>query len=89
MKKKKGFDLRDICGEKVIIATGIENVDFSNIITLNGTAAYLWEALQADDEITAETLADLLCSEYEVSRETALADATQVIDQWAECGIIA
>lgn len=89
MKKKKGFDLRDICGEKVIIATGIENVDFSNIITLNESAAYLWQALSADDEITAEALADLLCAEYEVPRETALADAADVIASWADCGIIA
>ena len=35
MKIKKGFELRDICGEKVIMATGIENVDFNQMIALN------------------------------------------------------
>ena len=28
MKINKGFQLRDICGEKVIIAEGLENMNF-------------------------------------------------------------
>ena len=39
MKIKKGFELRDICGEKVIIASGIENIDFNKMISLNESAA--------------------------------------------------
>ena len=39
MKIKKGFELRNVCGEHVVIATGIENVDFSKMITLNESAA--------------------------------------------------
>ena len=45
MKLKSGFELRDVCGEKVVIAQGIENVDFSKLITLNESAAYLWTAV--------------------------------------------
>ena len=43
MKAKKGFKLRDVCGEKIIVAEGKENIDFSNIISMNESAAYLWE----------------------------------------------
>ena len=43
MKLKKGFALHDVCGEKVLIAEGIENVNFSKMINLNPTAAFLWE----------------------------------------------
>ena len=32
MKAKKGFKLRQICGENIIVADGIENIDFSSII---------------------------------------------------------
>ena len=39
MRIKKGFELRDVCGEKVVIASGIENVDFSQMIALNESAA--------------------------------------------------
>ena len=67
MKIKTGFELRDVCGEKVIIATGIENIDFSRMISLNESAAFLWENIQ-DKEFDAETLAELLLQEYEIFR---------------------
>ena len=43
MKAKTGFHLRNICGENVIVAEGIENIDFSKIISMNESAAYLWQ----------------------------------------------
>ena len=87
MKKKPGFEMRDVCGEKVIIATGIENVDFCKMIALNESAAYLWESLN-DKDFDTQILADLLCSEYEVDSTTALADAKKVAESWLECGIV-
>ncbi len=87
MKIKKGFELRDICGEKVIIATGIENVDFNRMISLNETAAFLWQAAEGKD-FTAETFADLLCGEYEVGHDQALADSQAIILEWEKQGII-
>lgn len=87
MKTKQGFELRDICGEKVIIATGIENVDFSKMISLNESAAYLWENI-AGKEFTAENLAQLLCQEYDIDFSTAMADATHIVEEWKRCGII-
>lgn len=87
MKKKPGFELRDVCGEKVIIATGIENLDFSQMITLNESAAYLWETV-GEKAFDAPTLAALLCEEYEVDASTAEADAEKLIADWAKKGII-
>lgn len=86
-KKKKGFELREVCGEHVIMAYGLENIDFSKIISLNGTAAYLWDAV-GDGEFTADTLADLLCREYEVEHDRALADSRVVLTQWDEAGLL-
>lgn len=87
MKLKKGFELRDICGEKVIIATGIENVDFNQMIALNETAAELWKAVEGID-FDANTLAQLLCSDYEVSEKQALADSQALINDWKQQGIV-
>lgn len=87
MKIKTGFELRDVCGEKVIIATGIENIDFSRMISLNESAAFLWENIQ-DKEFDAETLAALLLQEYEVDKADALADSKKLLNEWLECGII-
>ena len=42
MRIKDGFELREICGEHVILSHGMDNIDFSKIISLNETAAFLW-----------------------------------------------
>ena len=87
MIKKVGFNLRSICGEHIIVAEGKENIDFSKIISMNETSAYLWEALE-DKEFTADTLANLLTEQYEVEFETALKDCSELLVNWQEAGII-
>lgn len=87
MRTKKGFELREICGEKIIMATGVENIDFNQLISLNESAAYLWSKIK-DCSFDKDTLASLLCDEYEVSKEQALIDAENIIGQWFEEGII-
>ena len=43
MRIKKGFILRKICGQSVISGEGTANVNFSKLVSLNETAAYLFE----------------------------------------------
>lgn len=88
MKLKKGFKLRDVCGEKVVIAQGLENLDFSKLINLNESAAYLWENLQ-DKDFTIEDMAELLCKEYEVDQQQAATDCEALIADWKVQGLIA
>lgn len=87
MRIKKGFELRDVCGEKVIVASGLENIDFSKIISLNESATYLWEKLQGAD-FSVQDAADRLTEAYDVSPETALTDAGELLARWRELGIV-
>lgn len=87
MRVKKGFTLRTICGESILLAEGKENIDFSDIISMNPTAVYLWENVQ-DKDFTAEDLARLLTDQYEVDEATALEDANELAGQWKKAGIV-
>lgn len=87
MRIKKGFELRDVCGEKVIVASGLENIDFSKIISLNESAAHLWEKLQGAD-FSVQDAADRLTEAYDVSPETALTDAGELLARWRELEIV-
>ena len=87
MKTKKGFKLRNVCGENIIVADGIENIDFSRIISMNESAAYLWSNIQ-EQEFDADKLVSLLLDEYDTDEATARADVMQLIDKWKEAGII-
>lgn len=86
MKAKTGFNLRNVCGEQVIVAEGRENIDFSNIISMNETSAYLWNAIQ-DKDFTVDDLVKLLTQEYDVDELTARKDAQALANQWLEAGI--
>ncbi len=88
MKIKKGFELHDVCGEAVIVAHGVENIDFSRIISLNESAAYLWKELQERD-FDLDEVVRLLTEAYEVTPEVARADAQILLNQWEEAGLIA
>ena len=59
MKIKNGFELREMCGEYIIIGTGVENIDFSKVISLNESAAWLWREVDGK-EFTPANLAALL-----------------------------
>ena len=87
MKINKGFELREMCGEQIVIATGVENIDFSKIISMNETAAFLWEKTD-NMEFDKSTLVSLLMSEYEVTEDVAISDIDKLITKWTEVGII-
>lgn len=87
MKAKPGFNLRVVCGENIIVAEGEENIDFSNIISMNESSAYLWQNIQGK-EFTHEDLVDLLIQEYEVDEATAMKDVKALTELWLQAGII-
>lgn len=87
MKKKSGFVLRQVCGENIIVAEGKENIDFSSIIAMNESSAYLWNKI-GEDSFTPESMAIMLTEEYDIDNATALEDATILAKQWMEAGII-
>ena len=87
MRIKKGFVLRDVCGEKIVVAEGKENIDFTKIINMNESAAFLWVKVK-DTDFDVDTLKPLLCDEYDVEEATALADSQTILNQWVEAGIV-
>lgn len=88
MRVKKGIELQNVCNEHLLIPAGIENVDFSKIISLNPTAAYLWENIAELDNFDIDTLVELLLKEYEVEEAVAREDCQLIVERWAEIGLI-
>ena len=86
MKIKNGFVLREMCGENIVAAEGLEHINFNKLISLNSTAAFLWKALEGK-EFTQEDMAQLLVDEYGIDRELAMTDSGNLMKSWAEAGI--
>ena len=87
MKTSDGFTLRSLMKEYILTANTAANINFNKVISLNESAAYLWESVQGKD-FDAQTLADLLLERYEVDAETALRDSEAIIAKWKEAGIV-
>lgn len=86
MKIKKGFVLREICGENIVAAEGLENISFNKLISLNTTAAFLWKKV-ADKEFTPEEMAEYLIEQYGIDMALALKDAKELAQAWLDAGV--
>jgi len=88
MKIKSGFALRKICRENIICATGLENINFNKMITLNQTAADIFEYV-CGKEFDVEKIAAFLKETYpEVELERLIYDSETLVSSWKEAGII-
>lgn len=87
MKIKEGFELREVCGEYVVVAHGVKNIDFSKVINLNESAATMWEAIK-DRDFTVDDLATALLNTYDVEDTIAKSDAIRIAEEWKEIGLV-
>lgn len=87
MKVKKGFELQEVCGEFIIVPAGIENVDFSKIISLNETAADIWKGVAEMNEFSIDDMVSILMEQYDVDEQTAREDCSKIAERWKEMGL--
>ena len=87
MKTKKGFVLRSLGREFILVAEGLEAADVNKLISMNEWAAFLWKSVEGK-EFDANTLMDLLMEEYGITREVAEKDVTALLETWKRADII-
>lgn len=88
MRIKKGFVLREVCGERVIIGEGLDAINFRKMLALNESAGWLWKQAQEMGEFTVESLAGKLCEEYDVEAGQAETDVAEIISEWRSVNVI-
>ncbi len=87
MKTKEGFVLRNLLGEYILTGEGLPQINFNRIISLNVSAAWLWEQVKGK-EFTAEDLKNLLLEKYDVAEDVAERDAKKLVQAWLTAGVI-
>lgn len=86
MIRNADYLLREVADTWVIVPVGQAAVEFSGMITLNSTGAYIWELLEKEQ--TLQTLAEALMAYYEVDQERAYQDAKSFVDKLIPIGAI-
>lgn len=87
MKKQKGYELRDVCGQKVILASGFESIDIDRMFILNDSAAFLFDAM-GEDEFEVNDLVKKLLDEYNVTEDRALQSVNSFLVEMKKCGVV-
>lgn len=79
--------MRQLGTEYILVAEGLEVMGANQMISMNETAAFLWEAVEGKTFDT-EALAKLLVDEYDISMEMAEKDVTALLQTWNKAGVI-
>ena len=87
MTFSSGLLLLTICSYHLIVTPIQYIVNLSPIYTLNSSAAWLWEELKGK-EFTIDTIVELLCENYDVSKEQAQSDAEILLQDFQKQGLV-
>ena len=86
MKIKKGFLLRKVGAQNVVVAVGKASRSFNGIIRLNESGRYLWEKLQSGT--TEQGLLQAMLADFDIDESTAGADISAFIAKLEEAGLL-
>lgn len=87
MKTRKGYTLRDLGSEYILVAEGLEAVDFTRMISMNASAAFLWKEVEGKD-FDVNMLADLLVEAYGITHDVAICDVEALLKTWESANLI-
>jgi hypothetical protein len=85
MPIEKGFILKHIGNDYMIIPTTSNNVRFDKIFNLNETSAYIYERLNEGKNI--EEIIDLMSNEYNAPKDVITKDVYEFVEELKKRGI--
>lgn len=86
MKIKRGFIVKEIAGQYVVIALGAASKIFNGIIKLNDSGKFIWDKLAVGAD--KDDIVNALLEEYDVDRTVAEADVDKFIDELKGANIL-
>lgn len=86
MKLKDNLTIRKIGDEYMMVSDSGSGLDYTRVISLNNSAAYLVQEVH-QKEFTPQEWVQLLMDKYDVDKERAEADVQTLIDKLAKEGL--
>ena len=87
LKLKEGILIQEVAGEKILMASGMEEVDYSRMIGLNPSAALLAEAL-IERSCTLQQLVEILTDVYDADEVSVAKDVEEWLEQLWELRVL-
>lgn len=86
MRRRDGFVLQQIGGESLLVPVGARVMDVNGLVTLNGTAAFLWRLL--GEPRSSDELASAVSEAYDVDLSTARQDVRAFLESISAMGLL-
>ena len=86
MKIKKGFVLRNVVDEYIVMPTGDNIAKFEGAVVLNEVSAFIFK--QLENSVSRDDLLAALLNEFEVDEATAAADLDALLRQFTDLGLM-
>lgn len=86
MKSKKGFVMRDVLDEYIVMPTGDNIATFGGTVVLNEVSAFIYR--QLENPVSREDLLTAVLNEYDVDEATAAADLDKLLEQLDSMGLL-
>ena len=86
MRLKDNLTIRKIGDEFMMVSESGSGLDYTRVISLNNSAAYLVQEVQ-QKEFTKEDWISLLIDKYDVDKERAESDVQVLIDKLTKEGL--
>ena len=86
MKLKDNLTIRKIGDEHMMVSESGSGLDYTRVISLNNSAAFLVQETQ-QKEFTKEEWVNLLIDKYDVDKASAEADVQLLVDKLAKEGL--
>lgn len=87
LKLKEGILIQEVAGEKILMASGMEEVDYSRMIVLNPSAALLAEVL-IERSCTLQQLVEILTDVYDADEVSVAKDVEEWLEQLWELRVL-
>ncbi len=78
--------MQNVGGENLLVPLGAQVMDLNGLITLNDTAACVWELLA--EERSLDELAAAVAEWFDVAAEIARADVQTFVDEITRLGLL-
>lgn len=86
MKIVKGFVLRSLSGDNVVMPQGSALMKLNGLLILNETSAFIWKNMDGEFEIN--DLVTKVCEEYKVDENKAKKDVEEFIERLKTVGCV-
>lgn len=87
MKIKNGFVIEKVGDDYLAVAVGTRADEFSGLVRMNSTGAFLWKLINEKD-MTKDELLSAVLNEYDVDESIARADIDNFEKQLSDGGIL-